>query len=161
MDLLSKPYSGWTDFGLGEQKYSLSYLTKIPIDWLDQAIHGLETLSPFTVHGFCEPGRLLCLVSYWNCHIIYECDGDAALAPADTQHNTVHINMLTFCKLLFETVSSNLDEWCDWGTHCGSSEKQILKYRRIMRKNLQYRLKRLNVLIQKQEKHFSEHCFFC
>ena len=68
--MLSKPKYGWSDFQLeGTAVYSLSYLDDIAYEWLEQAIHGLETLMPFCVKGFMEPERFLCLVSYWNCHI--------------------------------------------------------------------------------------------
>ena len=47
--MLSKPKQGWTEFSLGGVEADLSYLTNVPIEWLDQAIHGLETLKPFAV----------------------------------------------------------------------------------------------------------------
>lgn len=47
--MLTKPENGWTGFGLeGTSTYGLSYLDDIAFEWLDQAIHGLETLSPFS-----------------------------------------------------------------------------------------------------------------
>ena len=62
--MLTKPENGWTGFGLeGTSTYGLSYLDDIAFEWLDQAIHGLETLSPFCVKGFLEPNRMLCVVS--------------------------------------------------------------------------------------------------
>ena len=65
--MLTKPYYGWTDFSLeGTSVYGLSYLDDIAFEWLDQAIHGLETMLPFCVKGFLEPGRMLCTVSFWN-----------------------------------------------------------------------------------------------
>lgn len=40
--MLTKPEWGWTDFSLeGTSAYGLSYLDDIPVEWLDQAIHGL------------------------------------------------------------------------------------------------------------------------
>ena len=59
--MLTKPQHGWTDFSLGESSYSLSYLSNIPMDWLDRAIFGLQTLMPFEVYGYCEPGRIIFL----------------------------------------------------------------------------------------------------
>ena len=37
--------------------YGLSYLDDIAFEWIDQAIHGLETMMPFCVKGFLEPDR--------------------------------------------------------------------------------------------------------
>ena len=55
--MLTKPENGWTGFSLeGTSTYGLSYLDDIAFEWLDQAIHGLETLSPFCVKGFLETG---------------------------------------------------------------------------------------------------------
>ena len=79
--MLTKPEAGWTDFSIDKEHiYSLSYLTDVGIEWLDQAIHGLETLEPFTVHGFCEPNRMLCTVSYDG--YCYGKSGDNSEIPA-------------------------------------------------------------------------------
>ena len=107
--MLTAPDAGWTDFQLGskETRYSLSYLTDIAVEWLDQAIHGLETLEPFSVHGFCEPGRMICTVSYWNCYIIFE--GDDRNDKCESVY-TVHENMIEFCRKLYSDIDSNLEE---------------------------------------------------
>ena len=42
----------------------MSYLTDVANTWLVQAIHGLKTMDVFSVHGFSEPGRMICTVSY-------------------------------------------------------------------------------------------------
>ena len=91
--MLSKPDAGWTDFKLKEKTYSLSYLTAVPFDWLTQAIHGLETMLPFTVHGFCEPGRVLCTISYWNCYIVHCIDEDYEEDTEEIQTEYIHKNM--------------------------------------------------------------------
>lgn len=71
--MLGKPQYGWSDFQLEHTSiYSLSYLDDIAFEWVEQAIHGLESMRPFCVKGFLEPNRLLCVVSYWNCYIICE-----------------------------------------------------------------------------------------
>ena len=74
--MLTKPEAGWTEFHLeGTHTYTLSYTDRIASDWMGQAIHGLETMLPFCVKGFLEPGRVLCTASDWNCHVIYGSDG--------------------------------------------------------------------------------------
>lgn len=74
--MLSKPDYGWSEFQIcDDHAYSLSYLTDVAYEWLDQAIHGLQTLAPFAVHGYCEPGRMICLVSYYTCYVVFEADG--------------------------------------------------------------------------------------
>ncbi len=51
-------------------------------------------------NGVCEPGRVLCLVSYWNCHVIFEDEGRKELNPCETQWEFAHINMLDGRSLL-------------------------------------------------------------
>lgn len=112
--MLSKPSAGWTCFKLQEKEYSLSYLTAVPFDWLKQAIHGLETMLPFTVHGFTEPGRVLCTVSFWHCYIIKSDDENYDLEPDEIHIENAHINMLEFCEALYKDISENIDDWCKW-----------------------------------------------
>ena len=100
--MLSRPEDGWTYFQPGkENRYRLSYLTDVAVDWLTQAIHGLETMDVFSVHGFSEPGRMVCTVSYWSCYVIFEDDGPAPVCE-DITH--LHINMIEFCKRLCRDI---------------------------------------------------------
>lgn len=110
--MLSRPEYGWTHFKLGNQtEYRLSYLTDVAVEWLTQAIHGLKTMDVFSVHGFSEPGRMVCTVSYWSCYIIFEDDGPAPICEG-VQH--VHVNMIDFCKRLCKDICDNLDDWVHW-----------------------------------------------
>ena len=110
--MLSKTEYGWTHFQLGnETEYRLSYLTDVAFEWLTQAIHGLKTMDVFSVHGFSEPGRMVCTVSYWGCYIIFEDDGPAPTCEG-VQH--VHVNMIDFCKRLYRDIDSNLNDWVHW-----------------------------------------------
>lgn len=158
--MLSKPNAGWTDFSLENNSYALSYLNDIPIEWLNQAIHGLKTLSPFAVHGFCEPGRVLCLVSYWNCHIIFEDDEREELSTSKTMWEYAHVSMLEFCKLLCVDIKSNLNEWSGWVNIWADSEKEYEKAKEYRKQQIQERLTLLDALIRKNENAFDEHhCF--
>ena len=111
--MLSKPDCGWTTFQLGSENtaYCLGYLTDVAMEWLDQAIHGLETEDVFSVHGFCEPGRMVCTVSFWNCYVIFEGDGKDDVCESVY---TVHVSMLDFCKQLYADIAGNLDAWVRW-----------------------------------------------
>lgn len=114
--MLSKPNAGWSHFKLKEKTYALSYLTALPFEWLNQAIHGLETMLPFNVHGFSEPGRMLCTVSYWNCYIVFSDDEDYEVEAEDVRFEYININMMEFCEDLHRDISENIDEWCKWFT---------------------------------------------
>ena len=152
--MLTKPDCGWSDFSLdGTSVYPLSYLDNIPFEWLDDAIHGLETLNPFCVKGFMEPDRFICVVSFWNCHIICEDEDRDPLDPQNTTHEISHISMLQFCQQLYDDISENLDDWARWDydpelDFDTNKEELIIK------------LARLKELIAENKEHFGEdRCF--
>ena len=152
--MLTKPEAGWSDFSLdGTSVYTLSYLDNIPFEWLDDAIHGLETLNPFCVKGFMEPERFICVVSFWNCHIICEDEDRDPLDPQNTTHEISHTSMLQFCQQLYDDISENLDDWACWDydpelDFDTNKEELIIK------------LARLKELIAENEEYFGEdHCF--
>lgn len=147
--MLSRPLNGWTDFSLGQEVYGLSYLTNVPIEWVNQAIHGLETLEPFAVHGVMEPDRMICLVSYWNCHIIVEDEEREILEATDTTHEIVHVNMLDFCKMLYNDIWAHVDAWSAWDWDDKVDTKNV-------KKQLEEKLNVLKELIVKKECYFGE-----
>ena len=152
--MLTKPQDGWSDFQLnGTSLYGLSYLDDIAFEWLDQAIHGLETMSPFCVKGYMEPDRFLCVVSYWNCHIICEYDERNELDSEDINTEYSHTSMIEFCKYLYNDIISNIDEWV-----------RFVDYKEVdwdeKRKVLESKLDRLKELISEKEGDFgTDRCF--
>ena len=148
--MLTKPEAGWSDFSLdGTSEYPLSYLDNIPFEWLDDAIHGLETLNPFCVKGFMEPGRFICVVSFWNCHIICEDEDRDPLDPQNTIHEISHTSMLQFCQQLYDDISENLDDWACWDydpeLDFDTNKEELIK-----------KLTRLKELIAENEEQFGE-----
>ena len=99
--MLSKPQHGWTVFSLGESNYFLSYLSNIPLEWLERAIFGLETLLPFEVYGYCEPGKMVCTVGFSECRIIFK---DDKYRKEDSSSEIVPVYMLDFCKTLHKEI---------------------------------------------------------
>lgn len=138
--MLGKPEHGWTDFSLGDSIYSLSYLTNIPLDWLERAIFGLETLQPFAVCGNCEPGEMVCTVDMQECRIRFE---DEIHRKDDALLQIVPVSMLDFCRILYEDISSHIDDWTQW--NCSYH---------ITKEDIQSRLDRLQRLIR-----IKENCF--
>ena len=148
--MLTKPEHGWSDFSLdGTSVYTLGYLDNIPFEWLDDAIHGLETLNPFCVKGFMEPERFICVVSFWNCHIICEDEDRDPLDPQNTIHEISHTSMLQFCQQLYDDISENLDDWACWDY---DSELDF----DTNKEELIIKLARLKELIAENEEHFGE-----
>lgn len=153
--MLSKPKYGWTKFKLdGTSQYGLSYIDDIAFEWLDQSILSLENLRPFCVKGFLEPGRFLCVVSYWNCHIVIEDDGKYPLEMNDIRSEYSHTNMIEFCKYLHRDISSYIGEWVsfvDYYDGCDITEKKEL---------LVQKLDKLEELIAENSEYFGEnYCF--
>lgn len=110
--MLTKPVHGWSKFQLPDTSiYELSYLDDIAFEWVEQAIHGLETMLPFCVKGFLEPNRFLCTVSYWNCHIVCEDDERYPMQKEDVINEFSHTSMLQFCQYLYDDISGNMEEW--------------------------------------------------
>jgi len=153
--MLTDPRSGWTVFSLeGAASYGLSYLDDIPFAWLEQAIHGLETMLPFCVKGFLEPRRLLCTVSYWNCHIVVERDGRKPLGPEDLDAVCSHTSMLDFCKALDRDIRADVDGWASFVDYRPDADL-VEKKRRLL-----CLLERLEALIAEREAWFGPNqCF--
>lgn len=155
--MLGKPKNGWTLFHLGseESAYDLSYVTDVPLDWLDRAIDGLTNLDVFSVHGYCEPGRMVCTVSFWSCYVIFEDDGRA---PACHDVHHLHVSMLDFCKMLHADLSEHLEDWVCWDGEAETEEEKTALDER--RETLQKKLDQLRALIAEKEEDFSEGCCF-
>lgn len=152
--MLTRPENGWTGFSLeGTSTYGLSYLDDIAFEWLDQAIHGLETLSPFCVKGFLEPNRMLCVVSYWNCHIIVENDERYPLKKEQIRNEYSHTSMIEFCKYLYNDVYDYRDGWISFVDYADADPQK--KEQQLLQK-----LERLKALIVQREECFGEdRCF--
>lgn len=148
--MLGKPDAGWALFQLGSEEtaYDLSYLTDVAMEWLTQAIHGLQTLDVFSVHGYCEPGRIVCTVSYWSCYVICEEDDRA---PACDDVHQIHRSMLDFCKMLHRDISENLEDWVHWNDDDPQPERE---------KALREKLNCLQELIEEKRDCFEEGCCF-
>lgn len=152
--MLTKPINGWSDFQLeGTSIYGLSYLDDIAFEWVEQAIHALETLMPFCVKGFLEPNRFLCTVSYWNCHIVCEDDEREPLDMEDVINEISHTSMLRFCQYLYDDISQSIDEWVSFVDY---QDIDIAK----RKEDLEQKLERLKELITEKEVNFSKNrCF--
>lgn len=157
--MLGKPEDGWVLFQLGSEEtaYNLSYVTDVAMEWLDQAIHGLQTMDVFSVHGFCEPGRVVCTVSFWCCYVIFEEDGRSP-ACHDVRH--LHVSMLDFCKMLHRDISENLDAWVLWNDGGEDADEAAKTGLELREKTLREKLNQLNSLIEQRQEDFEEGCCF-
>lgn len=159
--MLTKPDAGWTYFQPTPNiSYRLSYLTDVANTWLVQAIHGLKTLDVFSVHGFSEPGRMICTVSYWSCYVIFE--GEEPRPSCDSVDH-IHINMIEFCEKLHADIADNLEDWVHWDddgileTYDAGTEKEAFAMRR---NSLQEKLDELAALIRENKEDFDAETYF-
>ena len=162
--MLSKPRDGWSTFQISEKYfYGLSFLTDIAFDWLDQAIHGMRTLKPFAVHGFCEPGRMVCMVSYHACYVVFERDDRGNKNRGHEELYDVDLSMIDFCKALYNDIKTYSEEWVLWnyGDHIDEDDDVDESDLAERRNKLLEKLSELDALIREKENCWdSRHCFF-
>jgi hypothetical protein len=133
--MLSKPYSGWSDFKLkGTSTYSLSYLDDIAFDWIGEAMHGLENQLPFCVKGFMEPNRFLCMVSYYNCYIVIEDEWAAKSNIENFKVESSPTTMVDFCKYLHNDISDHIEEWASFSCSCMEEDEIAKKIKKLREK---------------------------
>lgn len=113
------------------------------------AIHGLETMSPFTVKGCLEPCRFLCTVSYWNCYIKLEDDMRYPFDEKDMIIEASRTSMLQFCHYLHNDITQNMDKWVRF-----TYDENIDVAKRT--EELSQKLNYLKKLLFEKEKLFSE-----
>lgn len=149
--MLSSPQSGWTDFTLGDPWCSLSYVTNVPMDWLEAAICGLESHQPFTVYGLCEPGRLMVTVERDECLVRFDERERDRFALEDFPAETVPVDMLTFCQCLYDDISTQLSAWSRWVPAVGAeTEAEKQRYYADRADALRTRLTKLGILLHKE-----------
>lgn len=154
--MLERPEFGWSDFQLeGIKPSPVSYLDDIAFDWIDQAIHGLETMLPFCVKARMEPGRLICIVSYYNCYTICENDLNEPPEGGKVRTDYSHTNMLDFCIQLHDDISKYIEEWAKFTFVEGADRDDDEKWNE-KRKILEEKLKRLEDLISEKRRYFFE-----
>ena len=110
-------------------------------------------MLPFCVKGFLEPGRMLCTVSFWNCHIVIEDDEREPLKKEAVINEYSHTSMIHFCKYLYSDISSNVGEWASFVDYPKADTEQ--KRRQLLQK-----LEKLKQLISESEPSFGKgRCF--
>jgi len=139
--MLSVPKYGWTDFSIGGNEYSLSYLTDVPIDWLESAVYGLTNQRPFVVYAECEPEEIHLTVTEMFCHVIYEGH------EPNPETYFVKMTMLDFCKALYADISRDVDAWADWSRYDDEN------FREEQKRKIQSLLDELDALIKEQSKY--------
>ena len=146
--ILSVPKAGWTKLQFTKKEHELSYLTSVPLQWLDAAIYGMKTGDPFTVWGDQESeGIVYCSVTDSGIYVVEE----------NNYKNIEYVKLYPeeFCRLLYKDISKNIDAWVDdW--HIGDNREEsrrLIQGRldeldNVFRKNREEARKRLNQRIR-------------
>ena len=151
---------GWVLVDIAGYQAYLSYSSKIPWDWLTQAIFGLEKNLPITVYGDCEPGRCIFTFTETSCHALYEDESDHPLQKRSCHFYIQPMGMLEFCKNLYTGIEENLNEWAFWLQYGYKTESKDYPFedpRFIEHKEeLTQKLMRLKDLIELREERRTE-----
>lgn len=102
--LLSVPKAGWVNLQFTKEEHELSWLTSVPLQWLDAAIYGMKTGDPFTVWGDQESeGIVYCSVTDSGIYVVEE----------NNYKNIEYVKLYPeeFCRLLYKDISENIDAW--------------------------------------------------
>ena len=158
--MLGIPEHGWVMFNVSDTVgYDLSYLTNVAIEWMRNATYGLKNMTPFAVEGFCEPGRMLCTVSYWKCYVFFEDEdkgGDLLQGPFE-----MDMSMGDFCKTLYNDINDNLEAWVTWYTGGSYETSEDMLDLNERRNELIDALAGLKAAIEENGQKFNgEVCFF-
>lgn len=100
-------------------------------------------MSSFCVIGLLESDRKVCIVSFWNCHIVEE-EEAYPLKKENIKYEFSHTSMLEFCKYLYSDVSNHVDEWTKFVNY----NQEDIDEKRV---KLLQKLERLKVLINEKE----------
>lgn len=92
---------------------------------------------------------MICVVSYWNCHILVEDDDRDPLNPEEVLHEISHTSMLEFCRQLRDDIRANLEQWVRFVDY----HEEDLEEKRL---RLEQKLAELDTLIAAREESFDE-----
>lgn len=142
--MFSKPKSGYVTFQIWDSSYKLNNSADIANSWLEQAIHGLDTDSPFSLKAYTDNGRLIFTVSYNRVHV-FEDEELYDLEATVNSHKSFRYGMRWFCYRLYNDINDNIDDWVNW---FGESYAIDLKERK------RFMLKRLAQLRRRLERYY-------
>ena len=150
--MFSKPEVGWTTVTIGEYEGSGSYLTDIPLDFLNAAIVALYQKSiPFVLH-IDEEGVDSYIVSYYHTTIINR----------TTDTIETYSSFLDFRDLIREgltDIEANFDDWLRFDASF-EEEKELTEKARTFRRLIR-EVKALlpnNEVIGEDEHVYCTHC---
>lgn len=119
--MFSRPKGGWVDITIGNYIIQGSYLTDIPMNFLDSLICSLENNTPVFIF-IDEEGVENIICAYYNEVFIIVKDGD------NVEYKKVDIDFNKFRRNIINGIENYFDEWVNWNM-CDNNK--ILKNRKI------------------------------
>lgn len=123
--MFSKPETGWVDINIGNYEISASYLTDIPMDFLNSLINSLENNLPFSVF-IDEEGIENILCAYYHGVFIITMDG------SNVEYKKIDMDFNTFRAEIVKDIETYLNDWIDWNM---KDDPKMLKSREIELRN--------------------------
>ncbi len=123
--MFSKPKAGWVDINIGHYIISASYLTDIPMDFLNSLINSLENNLPFSVF-IDEEGIEDVLCAYYDEIFIIIMSGN------NVEYKKIDMDFNAFRAEIVKDIEKYLNDWIDWNMN---DDSQILKSREIELRN--------------------------
>ena len=146
--ILSVPEAGWVNLKFTKKEHELSYITSVPLQWLDAAIYGMKTGDPFTVWGDQESeGIVYCSVTDSGIYVVEE----------NNYKNIEYVKLYPeeFCRLLYKDISENIDAWVnEWDVADTPEESRKMIQERldeldsVFKKNLEEKRRETNKAVR-------------
>ena len=118
--MFSKPNVGWVDINIGGYTMNGSYLTDIPMDFLDSLISSLKSNLPVSVFIDEEGIENIICAYYDEVYIIAKHGDDVEYIKKDMDFNL-------FRKDIVNDIETNLNEWINWNL---DEDVKVLKNRK-------------------------------
>lgn len=105
--MFSKPKGGWVDINIGDYTLNGSYITDIPMNFLDSLISSLKSNLPVSVF-IDEEGVENIICAYFNEVFIIVKNGDVV------EYKKIDMDFNLFRKDIINGIEKYLNEWINW-----------------------------------------------
>lgn len=119
--MLSKPNGGWGDINIGEYTLNASYLTDIPMDFLNSVISSLKNNLPVSIFVDEEGIESLICAFYDEVFIIAKEENDDLI-----EYKKIDMDFNLFRKSIIDDIEMNFNDWINWNME---HDVEVLKER--------------------------------
>lgn len=117
--MFSRPENGWVDINIGGYTINGSYLTDIPMDFLDSLIPSLKSNLPVSIF-IDEEGIEDIICAYFDEVYIIVKDGD------EVEYKKIDMDFNLFREDIINGIETYLNEWINWNI---DEDVKVLKNR--------------------------------